>query len=137
MSSIFRTAGPNSTVSCSLLNCVIRIAYEVQEKYDTWQLPCSPAGSRILADFAAASLITENGWLITFHGLIALYTAHRLHRRNAAAALLDGGDSGLPPPAQLRARVLFSMFGVDPVLRRFAARAELANLLPSAPSGAA
>src|SRR5437899_3336675 len=83
--------------------------------------PCSPAGSRILADFAAASLITENGWLIPFHGLIALYTAHRLHRRNAAAALLDGGDSGLPPPAQLRARVLFSVFGVVPVLRRFAA----------------
>src|SRR6266702_5640033 len=62
MSSIFRTAGPNSTVSCSLLNCVIRIAYEVQEKYDTWQLPCSPAGSRILAEFCPG-VLDHGEWL--------------------------------------------------------------------------
>src|SRR6266568_3040852 len=99
--------------------------------------PAHPLGVGFLQNFAPAYLITENGWLITFHGLNALCTAHRLHRRNAAAALLDGGDSGLPPPAQLRARVLFSVFGVVPVLRRFAARAELANLLSAAPSGAA
>src|SRR5260370_12852314 len=118
---------------CSLLNCVIRTAYEVQGKYDTWQLPCSRAESRILADFASVYLITENGWLITFHGLIGLCTAHRLHRRNAAAAFLDGGDSRLPPPAQLRARFLFSVFGVVPVLRRFPPPPVLPKFLPPPP----
>src|SRR5260370_21489495 len=80
--------------------------------------PARPLGVGFLQIFAPAYLITENGWLITFHGLNALCTAHRLHRRNAAAALLDGGYSGLPPPAQLRARVLFSVFRVVPLLRR-------------------
>src|SRR5258708_37270158 len=99
--------------------------------------PARPLGVGFLQIFAPAYLITENGWLITFHGLNALCTAHRLHRRNAAAALLDGGDSGLPPPAQLRARVLFSVFGVVPLLRRFSSPAWLGELLSAAPPAAA
>src|SRR5262245_19821873 len=34
---------------------------------------------------------------------------HRLHRRHAAHAFLYGGDSRLPPPAQLRTRFLLPL----------------------------
>src|SRR5258708_31215731 len=55
-----------------------------------------------------------------------------VHGRNAAAAFLDGGDSWVPAPAQLRARVFLSLAGSVFLLCRVAARAECANLLPCA-----
>src|ERR1700731_4232825 len=70
------------------------------------------------------------------HGIAGLHPAYRLHVWHAAAAVLDGGDSGLPPPAQYRARFLFSVSGAVLFLWRFAPGAELADLLPPAARGA-
>src|SRR6266478_3565032 len=63
------------------------------------------------------------------NGVTALRSAYRVHRRDAATALLDGGDSRLPPPEQIRARLLFSVSIAVFSLRRILARSKLANTL--------
>src|SRR6266849_10291863 len=72
----------------------------------------------------------------TTYAFACLLAVDWVHGGNAAAAFLDGGDSWVPAPAQLRARVFLSLAGAVFLLLRVAARAECANLLPCA-AGAA
>src|SRR5713226_229798 len=66
------------------------------------------------------------------YAFACLLAVDRVHGGNAAAAFLDGGDSWVSAPAQLRARVFLSLAGAVFLLCRVAARAECANLLPCA-----
>ena len=52
-----------------------------------------------LGDCSAGQLGVESGTM-ELHGVAALHSADCVHRRNAAAALLDGGDPWLPAPAE-------------------------------------
>src|SRR5260370_8305706 len=63
------------------------------------------------------------------HGVTGLHQAHWLHRWDTASALLVGGDSRIPAPAQLRARFLLSVSVVVPFFRRFLPFSKFPNTL--------
>src|SRR5216684_4052988 len=88
-----------------------------------------------LGDCTAGDPSVESGTLES-HGIVDLHSTHWLHGGNAVAAFLDGGDFRLPTPAEFRARVLFSVSGVIPLLCRILACPELADSLLATSSGA-
>src|SRR6266849_8879459 len=88
-----------------------------------------------LGDCTADGLGVESDTLES-NGVTALHSAHRLYGGDAAAALLDGGHSRLPPPTEFRARLFLSMSSVIPFLCRIPAGPELADSLPATSHGA-
>src|SRR5712671_1021403 len=63
------------------------------------------------------------------HAVIRLRPVDRVHGGNAAAAVLDGGDSRLPAAAELRAGLLSAIAGAVFLLFGLAAGSECTNLL--------
>ncbi len=83
-----------------------------------------------LGDCAAEGYGVESDALEA-HGGTSLRSADRVHGGDAAAAFLDGSDSGLPTAEKFRAGVLLSVPGVVLFLWRVAPGVELADLLPA------
>src|SRR5271165_1122033 len=87
----------------------------VQEKYDTWRLPCCLSGDRIATGSSLA--------------LLHLFAADCADGGDAAAIFLDCGDSRAPAATELRARFLFFVFGAGFLFRRVSTFPECAALL--------
>src|SRR5277367_3145104 len=87
----------------------------VQEKYDTWRLPCSLSRNRIATGSSVA--------------LRHLSTADRSYGWDASAVFLDGCYPRPPAAEELRADFLFLVSGAGIFLRRFASGAERAAVL--------
>src|SRR5271157_3399118 len=87
----------------------------VQEKYDTWRLPCLLDGDRIAKGSASAS--------------IRLSPIDPAYGRVPTILLLARCNPRPPPTTELRADFLFLVSGTCFFLRRFTAGAECAALL--------
>ena len=87
----------------------------MQEKYDTWRLPCCLSGDRIAAGLSVA--------------LFDLSTADRSYGGDAAAVFLDCGDPRSPAATELRASFLFFVFGAGILFRRVSSGPEWAAVL--------
>src|SRR5271155_1987425 len=87
----------------------------VQEKYDTWRLPCCLSGDRIATGSSFA--------------LLHLFAAHRSDGGDAAAVLLDCSHSRPSSSEKFRAHFLFLMPGAGFLLWRVAVGVERAVVL--------
>src|SRR5260370_37225599 len=90
--------------TCGLLrrlNHLARMTYVVQEKCDTWQLPCCTSGRRIRLDSPEHFGKRCYLWQAAIDGFASLHPLDWLHVWHADPALLDDGNSRLPPAAQL------------------------------------
>ena len=87
----------------------------MQEKYDTWRLPCCLTRDRIAAGLSFA--------------LFDLSTADRSYGGDAAAVFLDCGDSRSPAAEEFRTSFLFFVFGAGFLFWRVAPGPEWATVL--------